>query len=197
MIAAIILAAGESKRMRVPKALLKIGEKTFVQHLNDVFSASPQVQKIVVVLGAEHRKILKEMQWFKGVTTLNTDFKKGQLSSIITGINAIKKDKADGAFISPVDHPLISTQLIDTMIQTFYETRKLIVLPTHKGEHGHPVLFSSLLFPELSLAPQDAGARLVVHRHRDNIAEVETVEEGVLVNIDTPEDYQKHIVGRS
>jgi len=50
------------------------------------------------------------------------------------------------------------------------------------------------LFPELSLAPQDVGARFVVHRHRDNIAEVETDEEGVLISIDTPEDYQKHIV---
>jgi molybdenum cofactor cytidylyltransferase len=197
MIVGIVLAAGESRRMGSPKALLKIGEKTFVQHVHDVLTDTLKVEKVVIVLGAEHRKVIKELQWFKGVTTLNTEFKKGQLSSIVTGINAIKKDKPDAAFVCPVDQPLFSSRLIEKMIDVFHESKKLIVVPTHNGKHGHPVLFSSLLFPELSRAPQDVGARFVLHHHRDNVVEVETDEEGVLISIDTPDDYQKYIKGPS
>ena len=79
------------------------------------------------------------------------------------------------------------------MIERFYETKKLIVLPRYRGKRGHPVIFSSALFPELLAAPLEQGAKSVVHAHRDETLEIESEDEGVTVDIDTPEEYRKYV----
>ncbi len=196
MISAIILAAGESQRMGQPKALLRIGEKTFLQHIVGVLQEAA-LDHIVAVLGADREKILRELNWFTGKIAVNTQFQKGQLSSIVTGLNEVEKNpEADGAFIWPADHPLVSADLVAKMTQEFYRLNPFIVLPKYKGQRGHPVLFAKILFDKLRAAPLDVGARAVVHDYAEDVLEVETDEEGVVMNIDTPRDYQEKIVKR-
>jgi molybdenum cofactor cytidylyltransferase len=79
------------------------------------------------------------------------------------------------------------------MIDRFYESKKLIVIPTHKGKRGHPVLLSSRLFSELLNAPLDQGAKAVVRAHRDETLELETDDEGVIIDIDTPDEYRQNV----
>jgi molybdenum cofactor cytidylyltransferase len=94
-----------------------------------------------------------------------------------------------------VDHPFIDVALLDALIQRFYETKKLIVVPRHKGKRGHPVIFSRDLFEELLNAPIDQGAKAVVNAHREETLEIEWHDQGITVDIDTPELYRRHVRG--
>ena len=194
MIGAVVIAAGASYRMGSPKPLLKIGDKTFLQHIVDVLRLAG-IHEIVVVLGAEAGSIRGTLSWFNGTVVVNKDWEKGQLTSINTGIRALPNHRLEGAIIFPVDHPLISSKLVADLVTTFHNSRKKIVVPVHDGQRGHPVLFSSELFGELRTADSSVGARQVVRAHAHNVEEVPTEDEGVLVNIDTPEDYRARVLG--
>ena len=94
-----------------------------------------------------------------------------------------------------VDHPYIDASLVDRMIRQFYESKKDIVVPRCRGKRGHPVIFSRRLFGELLDAPMDQGAKAVVNAHGDATLEIETDDEGITVDIDTPELYRQHVKG--
>ena len=94
-----------------------------------------------------------------------------------------------------VDHPYIDPALVTTMIERFYQTGKLIVVPRFGGKRGHPVIFSRKLFGELLTAPMDQGAKAIVNANRDDTLEIDTEDEGITVDIDTPEIYKKHVKG--
>src|SRR5262249_16731837 len=82
-----------------------------------------------------------------------------------------------------VDHPLISSSLIDHLVEEFYSSKKPIVLPVFERRRGHPVIFSSALYDELLQAPAATGARAVVWAHSADIREVSTAEEGCVLNL--------------
>ena len=187
MISAIVLSAGASFRMGSPKGLLTINEKTFLHHLVDEVT-SAGIQDIMIVLGADADKIRKSLQWFQGRIVVNQNWKQGQLSSIITGLNQIPHD-AEGVLICPVDHPLISRELINDLFQSFKKNLTKIILPVYQGRRGHPVIFPSVYFDELKNASLEVGARKVVRAHPNDIVEVATDENGVIINIDTQDDY--------
>jgi molybdenum cofactor cytidylyltransferase len=85
-----------------------------------------------------------------------------------------------------IDHPLISSALVDELIETFYSSGKGIVLPVYEGRRGHPVIFSSVLYPDLMKAPLDTGARSVVWAHAGEVQVVQTNEEGCVLNLNDP-----------
>lgn len=188
MIVSLILAAGESIRMGTPKALLHINKKTFIRHIIDVYHRT-SVEKIIVVLGAHAHEIEVELNGLDVTVVHNNGYRAGQLSSIIAGIAVAESFHAVGALLHPVDHPLISPTIITTLIQQFTINTTSIVLPVFHGTRGHPVVFPSSLFEDLRNASPEIGARSVVRLNQDNIVEVATDEEGVVFDIDTPEDY--------
>jgi molybdenum cofactor cytidylyltransferase len=173
---------------------LKIGDKTFLHHIVDIL-VEAGIHEIVVVLGAEAGSIHGSLSWFKGTVVVNNDWEKGQLTSINSGILALPNHNLEGAIIFPVDHPVISSRLISRLVTAFRVSKNKIVVPVYNGHRGHPVLFSSELFKELKKADPSVGARQVVRSHPDDVAEVRTDEEGVILNIDTPEDYRARIPG--
>jgi molybdenum cofactor cytidylyltransferase len=85
-----------------------------------------------------------------------------------------------------IDHPLISRELVGELVERFYESGKSIVLPVYKGRRGHPVIFASRLYEELLGAPPETGARAVVWAHREEVFEMETAEEGCVLNLNNP-----------
>lgn len=189
MITAIVLAAGESKRMGTPKALLKIGEKSFIRRVVDVLK-SARVNEIVVVLGADAALIEEELAGLDVVTVRNEQFRKGQLSSILVGMDAASAFAPDGILVHPVDHPLVSPRVIEALLQKFSQLNPPIVVPTFEGKRGHPVIFSAKVFHELRNAPPGLGARAVVWAHAHDLVQIETEERGVILNIDSREDYE-------
>lgn len=194
-VGAIVLAAGASFRMGRPKALLKIGEETFLQRIvGQLYRAG--LQDVVIVLGADADEIRKSLSWFGGTVVVNDNWKEGQLSSVIVGLDVISRRKLDGAVICPVDRPLITHSLISSLLKAFQESEKIIVVPRFNGHRGHPTIFSSAIFDELRAAPLHVGARHVVRNHPNDVHEMTTSEEGILINIDVPEDYKRHVLSK-
>lgn len=197
MIAAIVLSAGESSRMGKPKALLRIRGKTFIEQIISAFRAT-KVGEIIVVLGHNAEELKPKIDPLSVTVVLNPDYRKGQLSSLIAAIQRLQAEsaKVDGVLVHLVDHPFVNPAVINDMIDRFYKSNRLIVIPTYKGKRGHPVLLSSQLFPELLSTPLDQGANAVVRAHRQETLELETEDEGVIMDIDTPNEYRQYIGGQ-
>lgn len=198
MIIAVLLAAGESTRMGRPKALLPIDGMRFIEKI--VAALQPaQIARIIVVLGYDAKTMRRQIRDLPVDVVVNEEYKKGQLSSLMAAIRKIESspdpEKVDGILVHLVDHPYVDTGLVNTMIDKFYATRKLIVVPRYRGRRGHPVIFSRKLFGELLAAPLDQGAKSVVHAHREETLEVDTEEEGTTIDIDTPDAYRKYVHG--
>jgi molybdenum cofactor cytidylyltransferase len=184
-IAAIILAAGESRRMGRPKALLACQGTTFLGHLLRV-TAHPAIGIRKVVLGAAADEIVRASGVAREAVVMNPDWQNGQLSSLQAGLRSLPEGGTDAILLCPVDHPLVSAHLIDTLVKAFRTQGKLIVVPTFLGQRGHPVIFSAALYAELLAAPAGEGARAVVRAHVKDVLEVPTKEEGVVMNLNDP-----------
>ena len=191
MLAALILAAGESRRMGSPKALLAHGDKTFVDHLLEV-TRHPKISSQRVVLGARAEFIRNTLPLANEIVVVNPHWELGQLSSIQAGIRAIEGSATEGVMICPVDHPLVSASLVSELIAAFlsHSAKKGIVLPTYRGKRGHPVIFARRFFNALLSAPHEKGARAVVWENSGEVNEIETTEEGIILNLNDPESYR-------
>ncbi|HKM90010.1 MAG TPA: nucleotidyltransferase family protein [Candidatus Acidoferrales bacterium] len=187
-LAAIILAAGESRRMGRPKALLACQgtSTTFLGHLLRV-TAQPSIGIRRVVLGAAADEIQHAAALAPEIVVINNEWQKGQLSSLQAALRSLPEGSTDGILVCPVDHPLISSQLVVQLIKAFRAQGRPIVMPTWQGHRGHPVIFAASLYPELLAAPADVGARAVVWAHQSDLLEVPTEEEGVVQNLNDPE----------
>jgi molybdenum cofactor cytidylyltransferase len=194
MLTAVILAAGESKRMGSPKALLLYHDRTFLEHLLDI-TRHPKIGSQLIVLGAGADEISKHVGLTPEMTVVNPDWQNGQLSSIKAAIKSIGSSPTDGVLLCLVDHPLITSALVGELIETFYGAGKSIVLPTFHGKRGHPVIFARKLFDELLAAPEENGARSVVWQHAHEVAEVSTTEEGIVLNLNDPDTFRSAING--
>jgi len=186
MLAAVILAAGESRRMGEPKALVTVHGRTFIEHLFDA-TRLPRIGITRIVLGAYAAEIRAKMEFDSTMIVMNPYWPSGQLSSIQAAIRSLPARTTEGVVICPVDHPLVSQHLISELISRFDSSGKAIVLPTHRDKRGHPVIFRASLYEELLAASPKVGARQVVWAHALEVQEVSTEEKGVILNLNDPE----------
>lgn len=195
MIFAVVLSAGESSRMGRPKALLPIEGQTFIEKIVGALKQST-VGKVIVVIGHNAEEMRARIAHLPAEILVNSNYKSGQLSSLQTAVRRLESEAdCDALLVHLVDHPYIDPALVDEMIRRFYESKKLIVVPCRQGRRGHPVIFARELFAELLDAPLDQGAKAVVNAHRDETLEIETDQEGIAVDIDTPDLYRQHVKG--
>ena len=185
MIAAIVLAAGKSERMGRPKALLPIAGRTFLENILDAISRS-SIQHTVVVAGHHREEIERCVPLVQ--TVFNANYEQGMVTSLQTGIRALPAAAA-GALLFLVDHPLVESATVEALIAHFAPNR--IVLPVFAGRRGHPVLFSSEVLTEILELPEGQGANIVVKRDPKRVLEVPVDTPGILVDVDTPEDFEK------
>lgn len=195
MLAAAILAAGESRRMGSPKALVPFRGVNFVEHLVSA-TQHPRVGVTRIILGAGAEEIRAKLKVDPAMIVVNPDWELGQLSSIHAAIRSLPEG-TDGMILAPVDHPLVSANLVSQLIKKFDESERRIVLPTFHGRRGHPVIFRAALYDELLAASPDVGARQVVWAHEQELGEVPTEEEGVVLNLNDPETLKKAMGGSS
>jgi molybdenum cofactor cytidylyltransferase len=188
MITAIILAAGASKRMGQPKALLRIGGQSFIRRIIGVLNHSA-IEHIIAVLGADAALVQEDIEGLTVKSVVNEHYRHGQLSSLIMGINEAERFQPGGIIVHPVDHPLVTAETVDALVERFLLRSPGIVVPTFRGRRGHPVIFSSSLFRELKQAPVSIGARAVVWAHKDAVVEVPCADAGVVTNINTQDEY--------
>jgi molybdenum cofactor cytidylyltransferase len=184
MLAAVILSGGASRRMGSPKALVSYQGRPFLEHLLSV-TKHPAIGARRVVLGADAEAISKGIRLAEGEIVINKDWEKGQLGSIHAALRSLPLD-TEGMLLCPVDHPLVTTVLVGSLIEAFLSSRAPIVVPVYRGKRGHPVIFSSALYGELLNASLEQGARSVVWAHKGEVREVETAEEGSVLNLNDP-----------
>jgi molybdenum cofactor cytidylyltransferase len=190
VINAVVLAAGESKRMGKPKPLLPCGDTTFLGRILAVLRTS-EVDRVTVVLGAQAAAIRASTDLSGVDVVVNEDYRQGQLSSLIVGLRSVPAE-ADAILLCLVDNPFLTAETVNRVIGAFRETQSPIVIPVFEKHRGHPALFSRTVFPDLLDAPPEEGARHVVHANADKVLEIDVPDSTILVRIDTPEDYRLH-----
>ena len=186
-VAAVILAAGRSTRMGGPNKLLaELGGKPLVRIVAEQALAS-KAQGVIVVTGHQADQVERVLQGLKVTFVRNPDFAEGLASSVKAGIAAVLPS-ADGAVICLGDMPLISAHLIDRLIETFAPDRgNLIAVPVSDGRRGNPVLWSRRFFNELMTLDGDIGARHLIAKHSEAVAEVPVEGFEAFLDIDTPQ----------
>lgn len=187
-IEAILLAAGESRRMGYPKPLLRVGQESFLLH--SAKSILAVVPRLIVVLGAHAERIRPVIPADPRIVAVhNPHYQAGQLSSLKVGLRAIGED-ADAVMVHLADHPLVKASTFERVVAAFNANRGAIIIARHGGRRGHPVLFARALFSELLDAPEDQGARAVVNRDPDRVVYVDVEDPGVTLDLDTPSDLE-------
>jgi molybdenum cofactor cytidylyltransferase len=184
MVGGIVLAAGKSERMGTPKALLPINGRTFLENILEAIAQST-LSHTVVVLGHHRDQITRRIRLSNVV--FNPDYEQGMITSLQTGIRALPSGLT-GAMFFLVDHPLVELDTIDALITKLAPER--IVLPVVQGRRGHPVLFASEVLQEILDLSASEGANIVVRRDPARVVEVPVNTRGILVDVDTPEDFE-------
>lgn len=192
-VAGLILAAGKSERMGRPKALLPFQGKCFLSHVLTE-AVESNLDSVVVVLGHGAEAVLQALPEVRPRSVINPGYDHGQLSSLQCGLEHLRATRLDGIMVFLIDHPLIHRGLVNQLIDAFGSNDRSIVVPSFGHRRGHPMIFGSELFDELLATPLDRGAISVVRKHAHEILHLEVNEPGVLVDIDTPEAYEEHIV---
>jgi molybdenum cofactor cytidylyltransferase len=186
---AILLAAGESRRMGYPKPLLRLGSRTFVEILAAAMLQS--AARLIVVVGAHAGAVRGPIPADPRIAVVdNAHYLRGQLSSIKAALPHISAD-AGGVLIHLVDHPMVRAETFAALIDGYRRLGSPIVIARYQGRRGHPVLFARLVLGELAAAPEDQGARVVVDRDPARVAYVDVDDPGVLIDLDTPEDLER------
>ena len=190
MVPALILAAGESKRMGRSKALLPHTEDdTFTSYLTRSLRAGG-ADDVLVVGRSSDRGLQAEAARCGARFIDNPHADRGQLSSLIAGLDIVDRPGVVAVLVMPVDIPLVRSDTIRRALAAFHATRAPIVRVTHENRHGHPVIFGRAVFDELRRADYDIGAKAVLQLHAATILNVEVDDPAVLRDVDTPEDYQ-------
>lgn len=190
MIVGILLAAGASSRMGELKPLLQYCGKSFLAACC-AYLLDGGVDSVVVVLGHQAEVIHPAVPLEPRIhVAWNPTHAKGQLSSLQVGLGLLPPE-TKAAVVTLVDHPAIASDTVGALLQAFWKSGKPIVIPTFGGRRGHPVLFARAVFGELLQAPPEQGAKAVVRRDPGRVTLVPVSDEGVLLDIDTPEAYAR------
>jgi molybdenum cofactor cytidylyltransferase len=189
-LAAAVLAAGASRRMGSPKALLTLGARPLIVHLVETFRRVEQVDRIAIVTGHQPPAVRDALTRFDVTFVHNPDYDSGGMFSSVTCAIRALADGCDAFFVALLDQPLVSVETLSTMARSWLKDRPDVVVPAHDGKRGHPLLIAARCAGEILSQPAGSTLRDFVAQHRHNTAVVEVSDPGVLSCLDTPFDYQ-------
>lgn len=196
MLAALVLAAGESSRMGgSPKATLKAPDgRSFAGRIIDVL-AEAGVDSLYVVTGTHHDAVVAAVTADAPrrvpAFVRNPNPARGQLSSLWVGMDHAITADIDALLVTLTDVPMITVEVVRQVIDAWEATRAPIVRPAIGDVHGHPVLYDRSLFAALRSAPLEQGAKAVVRAREAEILNVPVTDPGCLRDVDTPDDYRR------
>jgi len=189
-VTAIVLAAGESRRMGRQKLLLEFEGATLIGRVVGAVVRSC-VDEVVVVTGEHHNEVVKTVGEQDGLTFIrNPAPSRGMLSSVQCGLNAISPDTLSVAVFLG-DQPRLNPDTIDFVVAAFQKSRKTIAVPVFEGKRGHPLVFDASHRDEVLTKFNEVGLRGLLHAHPENVHKVEVASETILEDVDTPEDYRR------
>src|SRR5687767_4474362 len=180
--------------MGSPKALLATPSgRTFAAAIVRVL-ADAGVEDVVIVTGHDHERVveavLNDAAALVARFARNPQPSRGQLSSLWVGMDAAVRAETEALIVTLVDVPMVNPTTVSRVIDEWRKSRAPIVRPAIGDRHGHPVIFDRSVFAELRAAPLDQGAKAVVRAHAREIVDVPVSDEGSLVDVDTPQDYE-------
>lgn len=193
MISAILLAAGESKRMGRPKLLMKVGQRTMIEKSVDTLLRS-NIDELIVVLGYRAEAISRKLASKNLKTVINPHYRTGMSTSIRRGLAHVNP-RSEAVLIALADQPFIHTESVNYLIDTYHRNPQGIILPCYRGMRGHPVILDRGRYgEEMEHLTGDIGCRPVVDRHPEDVLEVEIDSEGVVIDIDSWAEYQTRVL---
>lgn len=194
MVWAVILAAGESKRMGEPKLLLPFAGQAMIESVIGTVLESG-VEGTVVVLGASQEKLEEQIRRFPVKVVYNADFAQGMLSSVQKGIQALPAS-AEAAVVILGDQPGIPASVIKELIRAFKTAGKGIAVPVFRGRRGHPLLLDLKYREEIGRLNPAIGLRELLQSHHEDVLEVGVRTKAVLHDIDNRADYRAAVERR-
>lgn len=189
MIAALVLAAGQSSRMGTHKLLLPLGDLPVVAHVADAALGSA-LRPVVVVLGHQADRVRQALAGRDLQLVVNPAYRDGLSTSLRAGLDALPPD-ADGVVIALGDQPGIVPAHLDALCATAASTGAPIVVATYRGQRRNPVYFAHSCFAELRAVTGDSGGRQVIARHPDLVRELPFDDLDAAADLDTPTDYDR------
>ena len=186
----IVLAAGASSRMGEAKTLLKIDGSTFLERAVHLLRDAGCRYVVAVVNDDAWAERLADVSG--AAVIINDADGSEQIDSLRLGLVNLPEDSA-GVVVLPVDFPRIKPATVEALIADFNGGGASIVNPQYRGEAGHPVIFARSLFAELLHPDLPDGARSVMEAHSHEQRTVDVDDEGTLLDIDTPADYEQHV----
>jgi molybdenum cofactor cytidylyltransferase len=190
MISAIILAAGQSKRMGQPKMLLPWGQGTVLTHVISVFQRAG-VTDVIVVTGGAREQIEELLSGLNVRTVYNDEYAKSEMfSSIKCGLGALRH-QMQAVLIGLGDQPQIQERSVLRVCETFQESKSTLVVPSYQMRRGHPWLVARPLWDEFLKMDSSQSPRDFLNAHAKEIEYVDVDNPSILQDLDTPEDYLK------
>ena len=187
MISAILLAAGQSKRMNGENKLTKeIKGIPLIKHsVKNILASS--VDELIIILGYQNEIIEKLIDKHKKIKfVFNRDFESGMASSIKIGLDNLSK-KTESFFICLGDMPMVSHDIYDQLIKS--KDKKKIIIPTYKGQQGNPILFDRSMKEKIVEIAGDVGAKNILDKNREKIFNFEINNEAILKNYNTLDSF--------
>ncbi len=190
MIAGIILAAGEARRMGQLKQLLPLSGKPMIWHVVNTVCRS-RLDSVLLVTGSGSDAVVSSLQEFLITFVHNENWADGQAGSVRTGIRDLPEETEAVLFL-PADQPLISAELINALIYAYYRSGQSIICPFYGAQRGAPVLFDWKKWKSaLSTLTGDQGARQLIIAYPEAVHRMEVDSGELFWDVDTPEDYQR------
>ena len=186
----VIPCSGRSSRMGTTKAMLDVGGRTFIERVIHAHRAGG-CSRVLVALPTLDGPEAAEAVEAGGQVVMNPSPEEGPIGSLRASLRVLD-DSVEGVSFCPVDHPLIHEDTVRKLIDMFRQSQAPLIVPTHNGKRGHPVLFGRVLFEELLSDALPEGARTVVHRHVDETVSVPVDDEGTVIDIDDMTAYRRH-----
>ena len=187
MISAILLAAGQSKRMKGENKLAKEvqGIPLIIHSVKNILASS--ADELIIVLGYQKEiveKLIDKNEKIKFV--FNKDFESGIASSIKTGLNHLSKN-TEAFFICLGDMPMVSHNIYNRLIKS--KNNKEIIVPTYKAQQGNPVLFDKSIKEKIMAITGDVGAKKVLELNKDKILNLEINDQSITKGFDTQDNF--------
>jgi len=191
MVSAILLAAGESKRLRMPKLLLPFGKSTILEQTIDNLLNS-RVDEVIVVLGYRAEEMMRKLANRPVKIAINPNYHQGMSTSIVKGLSLVN-NRAQAIMVALADQPLINSQTINRLIEESLGYDKGIVIPVYQAERGHPIIFASNYKEELLGLKGDIGGRQTIKEHPNDTLEVIADSKAITMDVNTINDYYTHL----
>jgi CTP:molybdopterin cytidylyltransferase MocA len=192
-LAAVVLAAGYSRRMGAFKPLLPFGSTTVIERVIATIREAG-VETIRVVVGWQADRLIPVLERSRVRWVMNERCAEGMYSSVQAGVQSLPTG-VSAFFLLPGDMPLVQGATLIRLIAAWDARPGGIRYPCHEGKRGHPPLIAGAYIPEILRETPSSGLRELLARHAEDARDIEVADPGILVDLDTPDDYQESLRG--